>query len=85
MNNLERVKQKEEMAPNLEFGLSTMYAGIRLIENVLDIGSKRDRNKWYIIETKDKETMKNSKQRICKEFEEKMGYIVNQPKQRSGN
>ena len=49
MVNLERVKQKEEIAPNLEFGRSTMHSGIRLMENVLHISYNRDICKSYMV------------------------------------
>lgn len=85
MNNLEHVKQKKDNTSNFEFGLSTLHAWIRFMECILHIGYRLDFCKRSAV-TKEQKRMKNEvKEKICSEFREELGLLIDKPNQGTGN
>lgn len=80
MNNLPLVTKREVDTSILKFGLSTLHARIRFMENILHIAYNIQFKKW--IATKENKSIKAlTKTRIQNEFKEKMGLLVDFVKQ----
>lgn len=73
MNNLNQVRQKNEIVANFQFDLSTLYTWIRFMECLLYIAYRLKFKKWIARTPEEKDQMKNTKQRIQKGFKEHMG------------
>jgi len=85
MNYLERVKEKRDNTSHFEFGLSTLHAWIRFMECILHIGYRLDFCKRFAATDEQKQMKNKAKERICTEFREKLGLLVDQPNQGTGN
>jgi len=84
MNNLDQVRQKNEIVANFQFGLSTLHAWIRFMECLLHIAYRLEFKKWIARTPEEKNQMKDAKQRIQRGFKEHMGLIIDVPKHGSG-
>lgn len=83
-NSLERLLAKPLDPSALQFGLSTLHCWIRSFEWLLHVGYKLPIKKWQA-RNQDKDILKENKVRIQKEFKNRMGLIVDQPKPGFGN
>lgn len=84
MNNLQNLASRPERKENFQFGLSTLHAWIRMMECILHISYRLGFCNWQAKTKSQKEQMQNSKQRIQKDFFDKMGLVIDVPKHGSG-
>ena len=88
MNNLERVKEEKDNTSHYEFGLSTLHMWIRFMECILHIGYRLDICKRSTVTDEHKRMKNEVKKRICTEFREELGLLIdilNQGNTNSGN
>ena len=82
-NNLKDVSNVNVEA--LQFGLSVLHARIRFFESLLHLAYKLPLKKWQARTPAEKKTVKETKERIQKDFREQMGLLVDVPKAGYGN
>lgn len=73
----EKFKPKED---HLRYGISPLHCCLRSFEFFVHLGYKKMVKKWQIRNPKDKKIVEKSKERIQKEFWEKLGLRVDKPK-----
>lgn len=76
MNNLSKLKDKQEIVQNFEYGLSTLHAWIRFMECILHISYRLSFCKWAAREPQNNIAMKEAKKNIQKEFRKQMALYV---------
>lgn len=69
----------------LKFGLSTLHTRIRFLESVLHLGYKIPLKKWQAKTPEAKNIVKETKKEIQRKCKEKLGLLVDVPKQGFGN
>ncbi|XP_052835600.1 uncharacterized protein LOC128252141 [Drosophila gunungcola] len=79
-NNIVKVLKRPVSTNNLRFGLSTLHLWIRFFECLLQVAYKLPIQKWQVKSAEDKDIVNNNKKRIQKEFKEKLGLLVDDPK-----
>ncbi|XP_049301884.1 uncharacterized protein LOC125775388 [Bactrocera dorsalis] len=84
-NLIGKMIEKEVKMENLHFGLSTLHGWIRFFECLLHLSYKLPIKKWQARSESDKKVVNENKNRIIKEFREKAGLIIDQPKPGCGN
>lgn len=84
MNKLQELVNRPEKEENFQYGMSTLHAWILMMECILHISYRLEFRKWQVKDNNDKEKMKVAKSRIQEDFFDKMGLIVDVPKQGSG-
>jgi len=67
---LDHVRQKNEIVAYFQFDLSTLHAWIRFMECLLHIAYRLELKKWIARTPKEKNQMKDAKQRIQRGFKE---------------
>lgn len=82
--NFKRVAEKPPRPENYRFGLSTLHLRIRSFECLLHISYNLPFRKWQA-RGSDKSIRDARKHQIQKDFEQRMGLIVDKPKQSFGN
>lgn len=85
MNNLSKLKNKQEIVQHFEYGLSTLHAWIRFMECILHISYRLSFCKWAAKEPQDNMAMKETKKSIQEEFRKQMGLYIDIPQQGSGS
>lgn len=85
MNNLSKLKNKQEIVQNFKYELSTLHAWIRFMECILHISYRLSFCKWAVKEPKDNLAMEEAKKNIQKKFRKQMALYVDTPKQGSGS
>lgn len=85
MNDISKLKHKQENVHNFQYGLSTLHAWIRFMECILHISYRLNFCKWAAKEPEDQMAMKKAKKNIQKEFRKQMALYVDIPKQGSGS
>lgn len=83
-NKLSICIKKEVKAENLQYGISSLHAWIRCAECILHLAYKLKLAKWQARGSTEKEIVAAEKQRIQKEFLEKLGLHVDKPRQGGG-
>lgn len=83
-NKINVCLRKPVKTENLEYGISSLHAWIRLAECVLHLAYKLKLAKWQARGERDKEIVASEKKRIQKEFIEKLGLHVDKPRQGGG-
>lgn len=83
-NDIDKVLKKEINEDNLEYGVSSLHAWIRLFECLLHISYKLDTKKWQNRGV-DKESIATRKKNIQSSFRQQLGLLVDQPKQGYGS
>lgn len=83
-NSIDKMLTRPHKPSTLEFGLSVLHCWIRLFECLLHVGYKLPIKKWQA-RNQDKEIVAKHKANIQKEFKNRMGLIVDQPKPGFGN
>ncbi|XP_065679128.1 uncharacterized protein LOC136093881 [Hydra vulgaris] len=79
MNDLPIVLKKEVKNENLQNGISTLHAWIRLFECLLHIAYKIPIQKWQARGVDDKAIVATRKKKIQVAFQNEMGLVVDQP------
>lgn len=69
----------------MKFGLSILHARIRFFESLLHLAYKLPIKKWQARSAEDKAIVKETKEKIQREFREEMGLLVDIPKAGFGN
>ncbi len=86
MNNVPKVKERPEIESTFEFGLSTLHAWIRFMENILHISYNLKCRKWSHLNKEEAEEKARRKIAIKAKFREQLNLIIDTPKQGgSGN
>ena len=85
MNNLQNFISKPENVQNFEYGLASLHAWIRSMECILHIAYRLPFQKWSATLTDDNKVLQKTKKYIQLEIREKLGLIVDVPKQGSGS
>ncbi|XP_039233158.1 uncharacterized protein LOC120322169 [Drosophila yakuba] len=80
MNDLDKCLNKVVNKEHFEFGLSPLHAKIRFFEYFLHISYKSSVKMWQVRDPEKKLEVMKRKQKIQKEFREKMGLIVDKPR-----
>ncbi|XP_049312286.1 uncharacterized protein LOC125778464 [Bactrocera dorsalis] len=70
----------EPKPSTLKYGVSPLHAWIRFLEFVLHLSYRIGIKKWQVRNPEDKNTIKQRKQEIQKNFWEKMGLHIDKPK-----
>ncbi|XP_043471258.1 uncharacterized protein LOC122504283 [Leptopilina heterotoma] len=83
-NNIDAMLKKVIVEDNLQFGLSSLHAWIRLFECLLHIAYKLEVKTWQKRKV-DQESISIRKANIQKGFREQLGLLIDQPKQGFGN
>lgn len=85
INNLDKVLQRSCDVSAYKYGISILHAYLRCFEYLLHISYKIDIKQWQARGTALKDQVKEKKTKITDLFYEKMGLVVDQPKQGGGN
>lgn len=85
INDLEKVKKQVSDISAYKFGISILHSYLRTFEYLLHIAYKMETKKWQTRGNEDKAQVKQQKERIQTKFYEKMGLVVDRPKQGGGN
>lgn len=85
MNNFEELAKKVEIEENFKYGVSSLHAWIRFMECILHIAYRLTFCKWAAKTEKEKEQIKEAKERIQQEFRRRTGLFVDYPRQGSGS
>nr|CAI5854108.1 unnamed protein product [Callosobruchus analis] len=81
INNLDKVLARASDVSAYKFGISILHAYLRCFEYLLHIAYKMDSKQWQARSDDAKNVVKERKRQIINSFHEKMGLIVDQPKQ----
>nr|CAI5845266.1 unnamed protein product [Callosobruchus analis] len=84
INNLDKVLARASNVSEYKFGISILHAYLRCFEYVLHIAYNMDSKQWQARGDDAKNEVKERKRQIINSFHEKMGFIVDQPKQGGG-
>ena len=84
-NKIDEVLEMEVKSDYLQFGLSILHGWIRCFECLLHIAYKIPIQSWQARGVESKKIVSENKKRIQKEFKEKLGLLVDRPKQGFGN
>jgi len=79
-NNINDILQKEITETNLQFGISSLHAWIRLFECCLHLSYRLKIKKWQARTEEEKKIMEDCKRIIQKGFCLQLGLIVDRPK-----
>lgn len=85
MNDLRAIENKDEIVGNYDYGMSSLHAWIRFMENILHIAYRLAFEKWCARSAEQKNLMKLATAKIQKQFKVKTGLLVDYPKQGSGS
>lgn len=85
MNDLDRVRVREEREETYKFGLSSLHAWIRFMELVLHISYNLSFMKWATITPEQKIEKKTKQKDVQVRFRNTIGLIIEKPIQGSGN
>lgn len=85
MNDMQKLSKKSLVVENFKYGLSSLHAWIRCMECILHIAYRLEYKTWSARTDAKKESMTRAKERIQKEFRERVGLLVDYPRQGSGN
>lgn len=85
MNDLSRVRVREEREETYKFGLSSLHAWIRFMELVLHISYNLSFTKWAATTPEQKIRKAAKKKNVQIRFRNEIGLIVDKPTQGSGN
>lgn len=85
MNDLYKLAERTENEENFEYGLSSLHAKIRFMENILHIAYRLDFRKWQAKSDEEKKQCQERKLRIQQRFRQETGLIIDYPQQGSGN
>jgi len=80
MNNIQKCLSKEVRPRFYEFGLSPLHSYIRFFEYFLHISYKLEVKMWQVRDEEKKMQVLNRKKHIQEEFREKMGILVDKPR-----
>lgn len=84
LNNLEELKNRVCDKDTFKYGISVLHAPLRCYEYSLHIAYKLELQKWQARGDSAKQEVKVKKSEIARKFYEKMGLVVDQPKQGGG-
>lgn len=84
-NNINEVLKRPVTTDYLQYGLSSLHAWIRCFECCIHLGYTKNIKKWQARKEEDKEERATMKARIQTEFKEKLGILVDMPKQGFGS
>ncbi|CAI6377477.1 unnamed protein product [Macrosiphum euphorbiae] len=79
------IQPKEINVESLKFGLSILHARIRFFESLLHVAYKLPLKKWQARSPEDKKVVKETKEKIQRNFKDEMGLLVDIPKAGFGN
>lgn len=85
MNNLSKVMKRAVDESAYQYGLSNLHAQIRFMECILHIAYRLPFRRWSARTKEEKDLLKNTKKRIQNELKEKLGIIVDVPRQGVGS
>lgn len=83
-NNIDKMLKKPIVESNLEFGISSLHAWIRMMECCLHLSYKLSIKKWQA-RNDDKKIIDKDKRMVQQGFRERLGINVDQPKQGYGS
>jgi hypothetical protein len=83
-NDIDEILKKEICDDNLQFGISSLHAWIRCMECCLKLSYKLDIKKWQTRKC-DKDNFEANKKNVQQGFKERLGLIIDQPKQGYGS
>ena len=82
MNDLEAVTKITDFpVSGLQYGLSTLHAWIRFFECLLHISYRLPFKKWQARDKENQQTLQEEKSRVQTEFKNRMGLVVDRPKE----
>lgn len=84
MNNMKIIKGRQVNQEAYKYGLSPLHALIRFMECVLHVSYRLGFKKWAAKSSNEKEVLKSTKFKIQSQLKEKLGILVDMPKQGSG-
>lgn len=84
-NDIDKVLKNDINVENLDYGISSLHAWIRLFECCLHVSYKLETKKWQARVAEDKESVKLRKKNIQTGFRIQLGLIIDQPKQGFGS
>lgn len=79
------IKKEQIDTEALSFGLSILHARIRFFESLLHLAYKIPLQKWQARSNEEKKVVKETKEKIQKNFKEELGLLVDIPKAGFGN
>jgi hypothetical protein len=79
-NDIDEMLKKEICDDNLQFGISSLHAWIRCMECCLKLSYKLDIKKWQT-----RKCDKDNKKNVQQGFKERLGLIIDEPKQGYGS
>lgn len=84
-NNIDEMIAKNVNIDTMEFGLAVLHGWIRFFDCLIHLSYKLPIKKWQTRCDDEKKIIADTKKRIQREFKEKIGLIVDQPKPGFGN
>lgn len=85
MNDLKKIKAKDENVDSFQYGLQTLHAWIRFMECILHIAYKITIQQWKCKGQEQKKICQERKQLIQTEIRKRLGLIVDAVRQGSGS